>query len=319
MDWVVVGAQWLHVLLGIIWFGNSVVVAAILIPSLNPLPIPIQRDVGSRYGERTTRLFNVLVPVLIVLGVVRGTVLGPIKDARRRRSPKNRPPGRADRRPRACHPPGHHSKLIVAGTHDPPTQGERPMITTLRRRHLLLTAGMTLLLGACSGTSAPAATTGANGGGTAPAQQPTASGGAAAPTTKPAGGGGTTTLGSVDPCSLLTQAEVDAAVGQPLGPGKPFAGIPHYGCDWATTDFAAGVGVKVSDWAAIKTAATSTGTATSVPGVGDEALYKGGGLLYVRKGDVGFLLWISGPHVDKLPDQGLAQEEVLAAAVLGRL
>ena len=25
MDWVVVGAQWLHVLLGIIWFGNSLV------------------------------------------------------------------------------------------------------------------------------------------------------------------------------------------------------------------------------------------------------------------------------------------------------
>ena len=47
MDWVVVGAQWLHVLLGILWFGNSLVVAAILIPSLNRLPIPIQREVGS--------------------------------------------------------------------------------------------------------------------------------------------------------------------------------------------------------------------------------------------------------------------------------
>jgi hypothetical protein len=54
MDWVVVGAQWLHVLLGIIWFGNSLVVAAILIPSLNPLPILTQREVGSRYGERAT-------------------------------------------------------------------------------------------------------------------------------------------------------------------------------------------------------------------------------------------------------------------------
>lgn len=52
MDLVVFGAQWLHVLLGIIWFGNSLVVAAILIPSLNPLPIPMQREVGARYGER---------------------------------------------------------------------------------------------------------------------------------------------------------------------------------------------------------------------------------------------------------------------------
>jgi uncharacterized membrane protein len=80
MDWVVVGAQWLHVLLGIIWFGNSLVVAAILIPSLNPLPIVIQREVGSRYGERATRLFDVLVPAVIALGVLRGTLLGPIKD-----------------------------------------------------------------------------------------------------------------------------------------------------------------------------------------------------------------------------------------------
>jgi uncharacterized membrane protein len=80
MDWVVVGAQWLHVLLGILWFGNSLVVAAILIPSLNPLPILTQREVGSRYGERATRLFDVLVPVLIVLGVIRGTLLGPIQN-----------------------------------------------------------------------------------------------------------------------------------------------------------------------------------------------------------------------------------------------
>ena len=73
MDWVVVGAQWLHVLLGILWFGNSLVVAAILIPSLNRLPIPMQREVGSRYGDQATRLFDVLVPDLIILRVVRGT------------------------------------------------------------------------------------------------------------------------------------------------------------------------------------------------------------------------------------------------------
>jgi uncharacterized membrane protein len=79
MDWVVVGAQWLHILLGIIWFGNSLVVATILIPSLNRLPIPIQREVGTRYGERATRVFDVLVPALIALGVIRGTLLGPIK------------------------------------------------------------------------------------------------------------------------------------------------------------------------------------------------------------------------------------------------
>src|SRR5664280_3875410 len=40
----------------------------------------MQREVGSRYGERATHLFDILVPAVIILGVVRGTLLGPIKD-----------------------------------------------------------------------------------------------------------------------------------------------------------------------------------------------------------------------------------------------
>lgn len=79
MNWLVVVVQWVHILLGILWFGNALVVAIILIPSLNPLPITIQREVGSRYGARATRVFDVVVPLVIVLGIVRGTLLGPIK------------------------------------------------------------------------------------------------------------------------------------------------------------------------------------------------------------------------------------------------
>lgn len=78
MNWLVFVVQWLHVLLGIIWFGNSLILALILIPTLNALPIPIQRDVGGRYGERSTRLFDVAVPLIVVLGFIRGTLLGPI-------------------------------------------------------------------------------------------------------------------------------------------------------------------------------------------------------------------------------------------------
>ena len=80
MDWAVVVVQWLHVLLGIVWFGNALAVAAILIPTVNELPIPLQRQVGGSYGERATRLFDVVVPLIIVLGILRGTVLGPIQD-----------------------------------------------------------------------------------------------------------------------------------------------------------------------------------------------------------------------------------------------
>lgn len=143
------------------------------------------------------------------------------------------------------------------------------------------------------------------------------SSGAVGTTAAPASGGEATKAKTVSPCSLLTQAEVDTAVGQPLRPGK--ATIPNYDCSWTTSDFSASVSVSVSDWAAIKTSATANGTATPVSGVGDEALTKGGGLLYVRKGSVGFLLLIGGPHLDAQSDHGLAAEKVLAAAVLSRL
>lgn len=78
MDWLVVVVQWLHVLLGIIWFGNALVVAAILIPTLNRFPLPVQREIGGGYGERATRLLDIVIPAVIILGVVRGTLLGPI-------------------------------------------------------------------------------------------------------------------------------------------------------------------------------------------------------------------------------------------------
>jgi hypothetical protein len=79
MDWVAFVIQWLHVLLGMLWFINALLVATVLIPTLNTFPLPIQREVGGRYGERTVRIFNVVIPVVIVLGFVRGTVFGPIK------------------------------------------------------------------------------------------------------------------------------------------------------------------------------------------------------------------------------------------------
>jgi hypothetical protein len=78
MDWLVVVVQWLHVLLGIIWFGNALAVAAFLIPTLNRFPLSLQREVGGRYGEISTRALNVIIPIVILLGIVRGTLLGPI-------------------------------------------------------------------------------------------------------------------------------------------------------------------------------------------------------------------------------------------------
>jgi uncharacterized membrane protein len=79
MDVVVVAVQWLHVLLGILWFGNALVLDVIVIPAINRLPIVAQREVASVIGSRATPIFHVVVPTLILLGIVRGTVLGPIR------------------------------------------------------------------------------------------------------------------------------------------------------------------------------------------------------------------------------------------------
>ncbi|WIG59974.1 MAG: hypothetical protein OJF49_002722 [Ktedonobacterales bacterium] len=71
--------QWLHVFLGIFWFGSSLYVDAILIPTLNRLPLKEQQKIGGLIGPRTSQ---VLVPVgltVVALGFLRGTVFGPLR------------------------------------------------------------------------------------------------------------------------------------------------------------------------------------------------------------------------------------------------
>ena len=79
MDWAVVVVQWLHVLLGILWFGNALVLDVIVIPAINRLPMVAQREVSSYIGARATPIFHVVVPLIVILGIIRGTALGPIK------------------------------------------------------------------------------------------------------------------------------------------------------------------------------------------------------------------------------------------------
>lgn len=80
MDWGVFVVQWLHVLLGIVWFGTVLYNALILIPALNRMPLGLQRQVGERIGEQAFKVIRPVSAAVIILGILRGTLFGPIRD-----------------------------------------------------------------------------------------------------------------------------------------------------------------------------------------------------------------------------------------------
>jgi uncharacterized membrane protein len=79
MDWLQFGVQWLHVLLGIFWFGGTMYLDFILIPALMTLPLGQQRQAGAAIGARAVPIFTGVAVAVIVLGFLRGTVFGQIK------------------------------------------------------------------------------------------------------------------------------------------------------------------------------------------------------------------------------------------------
>lgn len=80
LDWLQFGVQWLHVLLGITWFGSVLATNLIFIPTINRFPLDRQREVGGEYGRLAARILPPVAMGVIALGIIRGTLLGPIKD-----------------------------------------------------------------------------------------------------------------------------------------------------------------------------------------------------------------------------------------------
>jgi uncharacterized membrane protein len=79
MDWLQFVVQWLHVFFGIFWFGAVLYGDFILIPAVTTLPLNTQRDVGAAIGPRAERIIAPVAGLVILLGIIRGTVFGPIK------------------------------------------------------------------------------------------------------------------------------------------------------------------------------------------------------------------------------------------------
>ena len=121
------------------------------------------------------------------------------------------------------------------------------------------------------------------------------------------------------PCDLLTQADSETTVGQPLPKKKE--NITLGMCDYSAEDYSAGASLSVGSWKSVKNTATAgSSQPVAISGVGDEALAlnSNGSMLYVRKGDEGFFVKVFGPKINGLPDKGLAHEEELALKVLNK-
>ena len=131
--------------------------------------------------------------------------------------------------------------------------------------------------------------------------------------------------GATDPCSLLTQAQVSAVLGQNVGVGKNLASTV---CDWTVPNQPPGTAAKKvmvtlqtpQAFAYAKMPVNSKQiTKTPVSGIGDDAVYgtTAGQVatLTVKKGDVVFVVRVSGFPMDQLEDK----EKTLAKEIVGKL
>ncbi len=79
MNWLTFAVQWLHVLLGITWFGYAIAMYFLVSPALAELPEEQRRITNSRLGEIGKRVFPIVSVLVILLGILRGTVFGRIQ------------------------------------------------------------------------------------------------------------------------------------------------------------------------------------------------------------------------------------------------
>lgn len=79
MNWLTFSVQWLHVLLGITWFGYAISMYFLVSPALAELPESQGRITNSRLGEIGKRVLPIVASLVILLGILRGTVFGRIQ------------------------------------------------------------------------------------------------------------------------------------------------------------------------------------------------------------------------------------------------
>lgn len=78
MDSLQFGAQWLHVIFAIFWFGGTLYLDFVVMPTLQRVPPTASRAFGRAMAPRMSSLMRMAALVVIILGLLRGTVWGPL-------------------------------------------------------------------------------------------------------------------------------------------------------------------------------------------------------------------------------------------------
>jgi uncharacterized membrane protein len=79
VNWFTFAVQWFHVLLGITWLGYAISLYFLVGPALAELPEDQGRITNSRLGEIGRRVFPIVSVLVLLLGILRGTVFGRIQ------------------------------------------------------------------------------------------------------------------------------------------------------------------------------------------------------------------------------------------------
>jgi len=75
LDWTII-VQWLHVILGIMWFGSSLYATFVLFPSLANVPLGEQQKIGGILGQQTSKVIGPVAGGVVLIGFLRGTFFG---------------------------------------------------------------------------------------------------------------------------------------------------------------------------------------------------------------------------------------------------
>lgn len=77
MDWLEFGVQWLHVIFAVFWFGSTMYLHFVLLPTMQRIPPASARDIGRAIVPRMAMAMRIAGAAVIALGVVRGIGWGP--------------------------------------------------------------------------------------------------------------------------------------------------------------------------------------------------------------------------------------------------